>query len=190
MTQDVASIFGRLLMSLDALARKKDGLAAMQSIVAMIASGVTAIAIIVGAIWFLQQGQAKKRLVLTETLKTFAYENEMNWKLLSVSVIAENTGHVPVRLSCARVQITEIAPEYKKELAARKGETCNWDFPGGIEIDPGEKQQLYKEFYVPGDVVSVRASMSLPDVTDKDLYGWTVTETTIFPESHDIKGAK
>ncbi len=177
-------------MGIERLARNKDGLAAMQSIVSMATGVIAAVAIVVGAVWFLQQGQVRKRLVLSETLKVFAYDNDMHQKLLSVSVIAENTGHVPVHLTCERVQITEISPAYKREWGAKKGETCNWTFESGVEIDPGEKQQIYKEFYIPDSVKSLRVSTSLPDVTDINLYGWTVTETIVIPTSPNDETAE
>jgi hypothetical protein len=163
---------------LQALGKNKDGWGAVQSIVSSITSILTVAGLLAAAGWFLMQGQLSERLVLDQTVHVFDYENTLHRRLLSVSVSAKNTGFVPVHINCARVQITELIPDYKQEHGAKDG-NCNVDLKE-VEIDPNEVDQIYREFYIPDSVTAVRVSTFLPRER-KPSESWYVVSTADFP---------
>ncbi len=136
----------------------KDGVSTVQGI-------ATVIAIAAGGWWFLQQGLAKPRVKIDQTV-TFRplAGSDTEW-LIAVDVRATNTGSVAVHLSSGDITIAQVNPVPGGKLLS--------DDLRELWLEPGESDQaLFRTYKVPKQISTLQLTSEYR-VPGKEFY-WSL----------------
>jgi hypothetical protein len=130
----------------------------------LIQGGATIAALILAGWWFVRQGEARPRLNVQHHL---AHRRVSHLKqILVLDATLSNIGNVPIELRRGKVRLYEITPEDKR--------ITEDDELDDELIDPGETEQLYKEYPLDGDVTSVRVDTFFENSATPGA-GWELT---------------